>query len=59
MLEALEGSKCVALRYLDPEDEPTERYPFNPNGSQGVSVFKDVGMCWEPLTLLFIPSFSS
>ncbi|KAG0714982.1 Phosphoribosylformylglycinamidine synthase [Chionoecetes opilio] len=33
--EAVEGSGCVALRYLDPEDEPTRRYPFNPNGSQG------------------------
>ncbi|MPC28113.1 Phosphoribosylformylglycinamidine synthase [Portunus trituberculatus] len=33
--EAIESSKCVALRYLDPQDEPTQRYPFNPNGSQG------------------------
>ncbi|XP_063883180.1 phosphoribosylformylglycinamidine synthase-like isoform X3 [Scylla paramamosain] len=33
--EAIESSKCVALRYLDPQDKPTQHYPFNPNGSQG------------------------
>ena len=35
VVEAIESSKCVALRYLDPQDEPTQHYPFNPNGSQG------------------------
>lgn len=33
--ETVEKSGCVALRYLDPNDEPTQQYPFNPNGSQG------------------------
>ncbi|XP_050710563.1 phosphoribosylformylglycinamidine synthase-like [Eriocheir sinensis] len=33
--DAMETSGCVALRYLGPNDEPTQRYPFNPNGSPG------------------------
>lgn len=37
MADAMETSGCVALRYLGPNDEPTQRYPFNPNGSPGKS----------------------
>ncbi len=35
----------IAARYLDNEHEPTERYPFNPNGSPGgvASVCSDDG----------------
>jgi phosphoribosylformylglycinamidine synthase len=33
-LEALEGSNLVAARYVDGSLRPTERYPWNPNGSQ-------------------------
>lgn len=35
VLPALESDGCIALRYLDDQDQPTEQYPFNPNGSQG------------------------
>ncbi|GJN90915.1 hypothetical protein Rhopal_003929-T1 [Rhodotorula paludigena] len=28
-----QGESSVALRYVDPSGKPTERYPFNPNGS--------------------------
>lgn len=37
MANAMETNGCVALRYLGPNDEPTQRYPFNPNGSPGKS----------------------
>ena len=37
LLDALEKSNCIALRYADPESAEdgyyTMRYPFNPNGS--------------------------
>jgi phosphoribosylformylglycinamidine synthase len=29
----VENSDNVALNYIDPDGNPTERYPFNPNGS--------------------------
>ncbi|BGP25079.1 phosphoribosylformylglycinamidine synthase [Rhodotorula toruloides] len=29
------NSANVALRYVDPSGQPTERYPYNPNGSPG------------------------
>ena len=32
---ALKDSGQVALRYVDHYGRPTERYPFNPNGSEG------------------------
>lgn len=35
ILPALEAAGCVALRYLDDRDRQTQRYPFNPNGSEG------------------------
>ncbi|KAK4047247.1 phosphoribosylformylglycinamidine synthase [Microbotryomycetes sp. JL201] len=35
------SSKTVCLRYVDPEGERTERYPYNPNGSpEGVTGVK-------------------
>ena len=33
--ENLESGRLVALRYVDNYGNPTERYPFNPNGSPG------------------------
>ncbi len=34
LLAALEANHQVALRYVEPEtDEPTQEFPFNPNGS--------------------------
>jgi len=33
--EAAEQMNLVALRYVDNRGRPTERYPFNPNGSPG------------------------
>ncbi|XP_054263875.1 phosphoribosylformylglycinamidine synthase [Macrosteles quadrilineatus] len=35
VLEQLEQRNCLALKYVDDNSEPTERYPFNPNGSVG------------------------
>ena len=29
------ASSCISLRYVDGSGAPTERYPFNPNGSEG------------------------
>lgn len=29
------ASSCASLRYVDGNGAPTERYPFNPNGSEG------------------------
>lgn len=38
------SSKDVAMRYVDPAGQPTEVYPFNPNGSQeGVTGFAASG----------------
>ncbi len=34
---AANGSRLVALRYVDHYGQPTERFPFNPNGSPGGS----------------------
>jgi phosphoribosylformylglycinamidine synthase I len=33
-LERLEGKGQVVARYATPDGEPTQEYPFNPNGSQ-------------------------
>ena len=30
----LERSRCIALRYVDDNFQPTEEYPMNPNGSK-------------------------
>ncbi|BGP48653.1 phosphoribosylformylglycinamidine synthase [Rhodotorula kratochvilovae] len=30
-----QGEASVVLRYVDPTGKPTERYPYNPNGSPG------------------------
>ena len=35
ILESLESSGCVALRYVDDSNNSTESYPANPNGSIG------------------------
>lgn len=35
MMEDLEKKNCMALKYVDDNSEPTESYPFNPNGSVG------------------------
>lgn len=35
VLPELESDGCIALRYIDDHDQPTQQYPFNPNGSQG------------------------
>ena len=34
-IAGLEGSNCIALRYVDSQHRVTERYPANPNGSPG------------------------
>jgi phosphoribosylformylglycinamidine synthase len=34
-LDALVGGGLAAVRYVDHQGEPTERYPLNPNGSPG------------------------
>ncbi|XP_042234579.1 phosphoribosylformylglycinamidine synthase-like isoform X2 [Homarus americanus] len=34
VLPALKSAGSVALCYLDDQDQPTQQYPFNPNGSQ-------------------------
>ena len=34
-LEELAGGGLLCARYVDNYGEPTERYPFNPNGSPG------------------------
>ncbi|MDP0589976.1 MAG: phosphoribosylformylglycinamidine synthase [Candidatus Endonucleobacter bathymodioli] len=34
-VEALEAAGQVVLRYVDNRGEPTVRYPYNPNGSEG------------------------
>ena len=34
-LARLQASGQVVMRYVDAQDEPTESYPANPNGSQG------------------------
>ena len=42
MLTQLERSGRVALRYVDSEGKPTERWPHNPNGShRGVAGITD------------------
>ncbi|MCX8005202.1 MAG: phosphoribosylformylglycinamidine synthase, partial [Burkholderiaceae bacterium] len=33
--EEARAQALVALRYVDPQGRPTERYPYNPNGSPG------------------------
>jgi phosphoribosylformylglycinamidine synthase I len=33
LLERLESSGCVACRYINPEGESTQSFPYNPNGS--------------------------
>lgn len=33
VLKNLKASKCIALHYVDDENQPTEKYPLNPNGS--------------------------
>ena len=33
--EALLAARGAALRYVDNRGEATERYPYNPNGSEG------------------------
>ena len=35
LLERLQRDRLVPLRYLDPGGEPTETFPWNPNGSPG------------------------
>ena len=32
-LEAVKSAELVALRYINSQGQPTERYPYNPNGS--------------------------
>ncbi|MCL1856715.1 MAG: phosphoribosylformylglycinamidine synthase [Kiritimatiellaeota bacterium] len=32
---ALVNARCAALRYVDNYGKPTERYPYNPDGSEG------------------------
>lgn len=34
-LNALAQNRQIAMRFVDNHGEPTERYPFNPNGSVG------------------------
>ncbi len=34
-LDSVLGAGQVAMRYVDAEGEPTQRFPLNPNGSQG------------------------
>lgn len=37
-LQEIQQQQLVALRYIDPADQATEHYPFNPNGSpQGIT----------------------
>lgn len=33
VLKTLKASKCIALNYVDDDNQPTEKYPLNPNGS--------------------------
>ncbi|KAB7505070.1 Phosphoribosylformylglycinamidine synthase, partial [Armadillidium nasatum] len=33
---AIENNNCIALQYVDDDNNPTEKYPFNPNGSSTV-----------------------
>lgn len=33
--EYLEKNNCIAIRYVDDNNNATERYPYNPNGSKG------------------------
>ncbi|XP_074095633.1 phosphoribosylformylglycinamidine synthase [Cotesia typhae] len=35
VLEKMAVQECVALRYVDDSGTPTEKYPMNPNGSEG------------------------
>ncbi|XP_066960633.1 phosphoribosylformylglycinamidine synthase isoform X1 [Macrobrachium rosenbergii] len=35
VLASLISSRCIAMRYIDDEDQPTKLYPMNPNGSEG------------------------
>lgn len=37
VLDKMAAQKCVALRYVDDDGTPTEKYPMNPNGSKGKS----------------------
>lgn len=32
-LQAVKSTGKIALRYINSQGEPTERYPYNPNGS--------------------------
>ncbi len=43
ILKELEENKQIALQYIHPEtNEPTEEYPFNPNGSiKGIAALSD------------------
>ncbi|CAD6242977.1 GSCOCG00009622001-RA-CDS [Cotesia congregata] len=35
ILDKMAAQKCVALKYVDDDGTPTEKYPMNPNGSKG------------------------
>lgn len=35
VLNELKAKNCVAMTYVDDENQPTEVYPMNPNGSKG------------------------
>ncbi|XP_065075037.1 phosphoribosylformylglycinamidine synthase [Ochlerotatus camptorhynchus] len=35
VLQQLKKNKCIAMHYVDDQNEPTETYPMNPNGSVG------------------------
>jgi phosphoribosylformylglycinamidine (FGAM) synthase-like amidotransferase family enzyme len=48
LLERLEQSGLVTARYIDPEGNPTEKWPHNPNGSEGAVA----GIC-DPSGRLF------
>lgn len=48
VLRGIEGERLVALRYADPDGQPTMTYPANPNGSVGAIA----GLC-DPTGRIF------
>ncbi|RXG71334.1 putative phosphoribosylformylglycinamidine synthase, chloroplastic/mitochondrial [Armadillidium vulgare] len=55
--DAIENNNCIAMQYVDDDNNPTEKYPFNPNGSSnGVAGLSSV--CGRHLAMMPHPERS-
>ena len=47
LLEKIEAQGCAAARYVDAENNPTQEFPANPNGSLKTTSRKSLSVAWR------------